>query len=391
MRIGLNATAFLPGKMGGMEVYFRNLLKFLQQVDQDNRYSVLCDRHYIHELPITNPDFAAVQCNFSRPSPGWLVRGVLKNTIKVDILRPIMNRYQVDVIHHPFSMLMPLQCRIPSVLTFHDMQHEFFPEFFSVYEMKVRRAFYRSSAERATRIIAISEHARSCLVEKYGVKSEKIDVIYAGYDPTYRVLADPSDLEKIRLKYQLNKPFMYYPAATWPHKNHRKLFEALKVLKDRYRFDGQLILTGVAMQSHAAILEEIRRFGLQDMVRVLGYLPAADLPRLYNLARLMVFPSLFEGLGMPLVESMACGCPIACSNVTSIPEVVGDAAVIFDPSSREEMAEKIWLLWTDDGVRQGLVRSGLERVKLFSWEDAARKTVGVYRKTLEDSGCRRTN
>lgn len=382
MRIALNATAFLPGHMGGMETYLRGLFQLLQEVDTTNHYSLVCDSHYLHELPIVNPNFTAVACNYTKPSFMWFVRGVMRNTLNIDPLRYFMNRLDVDVIHHPFSFLNPLRTSIPSVLTFHDMQHEFYPEYFSSFELKTRKELYRPSPGQATRVIAISEHAKSCLVERYEIKPDKIDVIYNGYNAGYRVIDDRDELEKIRSKHGLFRPFMYYPAATWPHKNHTTLLTALRIMKERYRFDGQLVLTGIAKQSQDKILEEIERLGLADTVKILGYLAYDELPGLYNLARLMVFPSLFEGFGIPLVEAMACGCPVACSNVTSIPEVVGDAGMLFDPASAEDIAEKTWLLWTDDVLREALIRAGFERTKMFRWDDAARKTISVYEKAL---------
>ena len=380
MEIAINLVAFIPGTMGGCETYLRNLLRELQRVDAVNRYRLLCDRHYRQELELNNPRFTVVPCNYTRPSPKWFVRGVLRNAVKIDILKPVFQRMQVDLIHHPFSFMNPLHAKVPSVLTFNDMQHEYFPELFSAYELKARAQFYRPSAELATRIIAISRHAKSCLVEKYQTDPEKIDVIYNGYSQAYRILDEPGGLEKIRSKHELHRPFMYYPAATWPHKNHKTLLTAFRLLKDRHRFDGQLVLTGIAMKAHGDILKEIARLGLEDSVKVLGYLPYEELPCLYNLARIMVFPSLFEGFGMPLVEAMACGCPVACSDVTSIPEVVGDAGILFDPRSPEDMAAKIWSLWNDDAMRRVLAGRGLERVKLFSWESTARETVKIYEK-----------
>ncbi len=380
MDIALNLVAFIPGTMGGCETYFINLLHCLQQVDSGNSYRVLCDRHYVKDIQLSRNAFRTVACNYSRPSLKWFIRGVIRNTLKIDILTPVFNRLKVDLIHHPFSFLNPLGTKIPSVLTFHDMQHEFYPELFSRYELLTRKEFYRPSAEQASRIIAISAHAKSCLVERYGISPDKIDVIYNGYNPAYTILNDSDGLEKIRLKYGLHRPFMYYPAATWPHKNHKTLLATLKLLKARYRFDGQLVLTGIAMNAHREILEEIGRLGLDDMVKVLGYLPYEDLPWLYNLARLMVFPSLFEGFGIPLVEAMACGCPVVCSNVTSIPEVVGNAGLTFDPTSVEDMAEKVWSLWNDEEMRQDLRLKGSTRVNLFSWEATARETIKVYAK-----------
>jgi glycosyltransferase involved in cell wall biosynthesis len=382
MKIALNATMFRPSQMGGMETYFRNLFSALQEVDKQNRYSLICDSRYIDELAVAGQNFSVKACNFTKPSLGWFFRGIIRNLTTIDPLRIFMNRLQVDVIHHPFSILNPLHLKGPSVLTFHDMQHEFFPEYFSPFEMKGRKEFYRPSAEQATRIIAISEHAKSCLVERYKVSPEKIDVIYIGYNSQYRVVGDRERLDGIRLKYGLHHPFMYYPAATWPHKNHKGLLVALKLLKDRYGFDGKLVLTGISMKSSNEVMREIRRLCLEDTVIVLGYLPNDELPCLYNLARLMVFPSLFEGFGIPLIEAMACGCPVACSNAASIPEVVGDAAALFDPLSNDDIAEKIWMLWNDETTRGELVSKGMKRLGMFRWEIAARETIKVYEKVI---------
>jgi glycosyltransferase involved in cell wall biosynthesis len=305
---------------------------------------------------------------------------MLRNTLNLDILTREMRGLDLDVIHHPFTVLTPPGTGIPSVLTFWDMQHEFFPEFFGHVELRKRRRVFRASAQEATRIIVSAQFTRQCLMERYGIAAEKIEVIYTGYGPEYRVFDDPAELDKVRKKYGLDRPFLLYPAATWPHKNHKNLLAALKILTDRHRFDGQLLLTGIAMQAHDEILGEIERQGLARSVKVLGYLPYGELPFLYNLARLLVFPSLFEGFGIPLVEAMACGCPVVCSNVTSLPEVAGDAGITFDPNSPDEMAEKIWAAWNDEARRREMRGRGLERVRLFAWDTAAQKTLEVYRK-----------
>lgn len=382
MIIGLNAVAFAPGHMGGVETYFRNLIQSLQDVDTGNDYLLICNKRYLDSFSLSNPHFSPLSCHFAKPSPLWYLRAAIRHVTPIDLLRPFMNRLKVDLIHHPFSILNPMNHRIPSVLTFHDMQHEFFPEYFSSYALHARKRLWRPSAELATRIIAISGHAKECLVERYGIDPNKIDVVYNGFSPQFSIQDNHEILESVRSRYGLHKPFMYYPAATWPHKNHKRLLAALKILKDRYGFDGQLVLSGIAVQANDQVLEEIGRLGLQGDVVVLGYLPHEDLPCLYNLARLMVFPSLYEGFGIPLVEAMACGCPVACSNVTSIPEVVGDAALTFAPDSVEDMALQIWSLWSDDTLRQESIARGLERVKLFSLENMARQTIRVYEKVL---------
>jgi len=375
--------------MGGVESYFRGLVSSLQESDPVNDYCLICNSSCLESFALHSPHFTEVSCRYAKPSPMWYLRAAIRHVSRIDLLRPFMNGLKVDLIHHPFSILNPMGHRAPSVLTFHDMLHEFCPEYFSSYEIKARKALYRPSAEQASRIIAISQHAKTCLVERYQIDPNKIDVVYNGYSPQFRIIDDLELRETVRIRYGLHKPFIFYPAATWPHKNHKRLLAALKIMKHSFGFDGQLVLSGIAMRANDAVLEEIGRLGLQDDVKVLGYLPEEDLPHLYNLARLMVFPSLFEGFGIPLVEAMACGCPIACSNVTSIPEVVGGSGQTFDPSSAEDMAHKVWSLWGDDALRHDSIARGLERAKQFDWNRMARQTMAVYEKaaiTFDNAG-----
>lgn len=378
MNIVLNAIAYCPGTMGGVETYFRTLVNSLQGVDSVNDYALICSERHVKALQLSNPRFRPLACRYTKPSLRWYLRAAIRHATRFDILQPFMNRLDADIIHHPFSILQPLNHRIPSVVTFHDMHHEFFPECFSPYALQARKKLWQPSAEKATRIIAISAYAKACLVERYHIAPDKIDVVSIASDPRFRPSDDAEALAAAGSRLGLQKPFIYYPAATWPHKNHTRLLAALRIMKECYGFDGQLVLSGIANQADSGLRREIRRLGLDDMVIVLGYLPDDDLPGLYNLARLMAFPSLAEGFGIPLLEAMACGCPIACSAVTALPEVVGSAAVLFDPRSVEAMAAAIWTLWDDDTLRRELQAKGLERARLFSRDTMARQTIQVY-------------
>lgn len=383
MNVGLSAIGFYHGKMGGMETYFNGLLAYLQETDHENKYTVLCNNDSAREFKLSNPLFSLEIFDFRQHTIQWLVRGVLKNTLSMDILSPKINRLRLDVIHHPFTMLDPINLKSLSILTFWDMQQEFYPEFFSSWELRMRRANYRRSVKLANRIIVSSEFTKQCLIERYGVPEDKIDVIYFGYAREYRIIDSTEILEQARSKYDLRRPFMYYPAASWPHKNHKALLSAIKIIKENNGFDGQLVLTGIAKASHADILREIERLDLKDDVKLLGYLPYEDLPTIYNLARMLVFPSLFEGFGIPLVEAMACGCPVACSEATTLPEVIGTAGVLFNPKSPQDIAEKTWSVWSDHDRRQRMRAAGRERVMEFDWRNAAKKTVGAYQKAIE--------
>jgi glycosyltransferase involved in cell wall biosynthesis len=381
MIVGINAITFVPGKIGGMETYLKNLVDRIQRTDTVNSYLLLCDRRFAGEFPIVGDNLRIQHVDYARPSLNWFMRGVFRSTLNVDILKRDMRKVEVDLIHHPFTVMTPLGSGIPGVLTFWDMQHEFFPEFFNRFELRKRRLIYPESVREAARIIVSSGFTGDCLVERYGIAKEKIEVIPTGYGPEYRVIDDPEGMQHIRKKYGLDRPFLFYPAATWPHKNHRNLLAALKILKESYGFDGELLLSGIAMQSHGEIMVEAERLGLSGNVRLLGYLPSGDLPYLYNCARMMVFPSLFEGFGIPLVEAMACGCPVACSNTTSLPEVAGEAGALFDPCKPDQIAETIWSVWDNEAKQREMRERGRNRTHFFTWDETVRKTIEVYRKT----------
>ncbi len=387
MRVAINLVEFNPGKMGGIETYVFNLLKRLLSDEGSNSFTVICSESnadyfsWIHH-PVNLKVIGNRRKSFER-----LFRSLLRKTTGMNLLAMGIDRMGMDVVHNPLTNIRPMSLTTPSVLTFHDMQHEYYPEMFSRRELLRRKMKYGKGAQCATRIIAISRHAKRCLMERFSIDPEKIDVVYQGCGPEYRPLGGDPRLDAIREKYNLSRPVLYYPAALWPHKNHKNLLAALDILRERHRFDGRLVLTGIAMPGSAEVLAEIARLRLDDMVRVLGHVPAEELPYLYNLARVMVFPSLFEGFGIPLVEAMACGCPVVCSGSASIPEVAGDAGLICDPLSPGDMAEKIRSVWTNGEVLTGMREKGILRARTFTWHETARKTLGVYRRAADD--CRR--
>jgi glycosyltransferase involved in cell wall biosynthesis len=378
MRIGINLTGFGPGEMGGAETYIRNLIHHLQVIDTGNDYILICDKDHEKEFALFNASFRYAPANYACSSLKGLLRGVLRHRLKIDLRRSEIDGMNLTFVHQPFSDINPLGLKTPAVLTFLDMQQEFYPQFFSPAELAERKKSFRPSVSRAIRIMAISEHVKFCLVEKYNADPDKIDVIYLGCGPDFRLVADKGVLAEVALKYGLDAPFMIYPAATWPHKNHATLIHSLKILKETYGFDGKLVLTGISKQAHHDICRQVELLGLTDDIKILGYLPHGDLPYLYNLARLLVFPSLFEGFGMPVVEAMACGCPVVCSNLTSLPEITGSAGILFDPNCAEDMAEKLARVWTDDSLMQSMRVLGLERATLFTWHNTALKTIATY-------------
>jgi glycosyltransferase involved in cell wall biosynthesis len=374
---------FNPGGMGGIETYIRNLVFTLLNSHCENSYTLVCSEANAGNFSVVDVTSKTITFDNRSGALNRFVRSALRKTCNIDLVKRRVDNLGLDVVHNPFTNIRPLGLRTPTVVTFYDLQHEYWPHFFPPRELERRKYKYRTASHQATRIMAISDFTKQSLVERYDVPAERIEVVHLSCGSEYRESCDQEQLRKIREKYGLERPFLYYPAATWPHKNHRTLLAALQLLRERYGFNEELVLTGIAMRSHNEILGEIERRGLEKNVRVLGYLPYEELPYLYHMARIMVFPSLFEGFGIPLVEAMACGCPVVCSDVTSIPEVVGGAAVTFDPDSCEEMAEKIWTVWNDDCQIEKMRASGLARADFFSWEKTAQQTLDVFRRAAE--------
>lgn len=380
MRVAINLVEFTPGAMGGIETYVINLLRWLVHNDPGSDFTVVCSESNAGFFRSLHPGIRITTIDNRRRSMDRMVRSLLRKTVGVDLLARRIDALGADIVHNPLTNIRPMTLSTPSIVTFHDLQHEYHPELFSRRELLRRKEKYGKAAHGADRIIAISCHVKNTLIDTFSLRPEKVDVVYQGCGPEYRPLDGDSRLAAIREKYDLYRPFLYYPAAMWPHKNHGNLLRALKMLRVLHSFDGRLVLTGITRHASVEVTEEIRRLGLDDMLQVLGCLQYEELPYLYNLARVMVFPSFFEGFGIPLVEAMACGCPVVCSERTSIPEVTGDAGVLFDPTSPADIAEAILSVWNDGHRLAEMRQRGLARARDFSWEQTAWKTRYVYLK-----------
>ena len=351
--VGISLLTLVPGIVGGSETYARELVRALGRVGE------LDYRVY---LPTIAPDAAGPLPSktvsaypASRTMPGR-VRAMAQAAVAPGRLRRELELDRLDAVHFPLSVMLPPVTRPPAATTILDLQHEFLPEFFSRAELLYRRVAYRSTARRSSRVITISEHARETLVERMGLDPDRVHAIHFGVDHDRFT---PEGSAK-------RGDFLLYPANRWPHKNHDRLFAAAAEL------GMPLVLTGAGHEGKPA----------PAGVDVRGRVPADELVELYRTAAAVVFPSLYEGFGQPPLEAMACGCPVAVSEVGPLREVCGDAAVYFDPTDPSAIAA---------GVREALARSGelavkgLERAALFTWDDCARRHDAVYRALLSEA------
>lgn len=297
-----------------------------------------------------------------------------------------IERAKIDVMH--FTKQGAFLTDIPSIYQPHDLQHLHLPQFFTPWEHMQRELKYRAFCHQAQMVVAMSSWGKRDLVQQYGLPCEKVFVVPWGPVTTAYPRPSNTDLKAAGDKFRLLSEFVFYPAVTWQHKNHLALISALAILRDKYHLPVQLICSGQIDGYYSTIRQHIRELGLSEQVQFLGFVSPLELQCLYQLCRCVILPTKFEGFGMPLMEAFLAGAPAACSNVTCLPELAGDAALLFDPDRPSEIAETIERLWTNGALRAALAGRGKENVSRFNWEHTARIFRTHYRRlanlTLND-------
>jgi glycosyltransferase involved in cell wall biosynthesis len=288
-----------------------------------------------------------------------------------------IERAAIDVMH--FVRQRAFLTDLPTIYHPWDLQHVHLPQFFTDDQRRQRETAYRTFCERAVRIVAASSWTKSDLVATYGISEERIVVIPVAQDPSAYPIPSAADVALVQQTFGLPSRFLLYPAQTWPHKNHLRLVEAVARLRDRRRTTVNLVLTGFHNEHFRQIREQVGRLGLGEQIRFLGYVTPLQLQALYRLAVGMIFPSLFEGWGIPVVEAFHAGTAVACSNATSLPSMVGDAALVFDPHDVDSIASAALAIWSDERLRNELIDRGTARVRLFDPSRVATTYRAVYR------------
>lgn len=254
----------------------------------------------------------------------------------------------------------------PFIFTLHDMQERYYPEFFSIYEKFIRWLCNRTLAKSATKIICESNFVKKDVMRFIGIEEGKISVIQS--PPPEEFLNYKFDIAKydfVRTKYNLPQHYIFYPAQAWPHKNHFKLIEAFELVA-REREDVCLVLTGSSFSNQINIIDIINRFNLNERIKHLGYIDYKDLPYIYKLSQMLVMPTLFESVSIPIYEAFALEVAVCCSNVVALPDQVGNAGLIFNPHSSRDIAEKIMQYLNNNDLRMKKSKLGFDRVAKFN-------------------------
>ncbi len=381
MNIGIDARWIYP-QISGVGRVTEKLIRYLGEIDQENRYLIFFFQPELKEKYEKSwekyPNLELVLVPWPLFSPADQIR-----------MPAFLRKQGVDVFHST-NYLVPLLGRgLKMVSTIHDLIPLKFPHF-TPRAKKTRynflfRMLLRRCARKADRVIAVSRHTRDDLVKYLGLEEEKIAVVYNGVAEKYRPRKREEVLARLPEKVDRERPYALYVGRFDPYKNAVGLVREFKRFLDRSRPEANLVLAGHYDPRYPQVFEEVEKLGLASRVIFLDQLGEEDLIYLYRGARVLVLPSFYEGFGLPPLEAMACGTPVICSNRGSLPEVVGEAAIVIDPGEEGSIARALEKIWTDDRLAAELREKGLARAGNFTWKKTAEETLAVYRSLLSSS------
>ena len=363
MKIAIDVHS-LGTQSGGNETYYRQLLRGLAGEKSSYQYNLF----YTHDGALSQ-DSGDPRFHFEKIPHNPLVRicSVLPRRLKA--IKP-------DIFHCQY--IMPPFVKVPTVVTIHDLAHEHHPEFFHPMEARRMKTLVRWTAGRADHILTVSEFSANDIARRFNVPREKITVAYLAASPEFQPRDKSRSQEQIAKVYGINDPFILYVGRIQARKNLVRLVEAFKQVRDQ-GITAKLVMVGKQDWQAEQLLEKIKTLGLKDTVIFPGYVPFDDLPPFYNAAELFAFPSIFEGFGLPVIESMASGVPTITSFGSSLEEVAGDGALLVDPLDTDSITQALGKALTDQPLRQQLIERGLRRSAQFKPEMLAQKALGVYR------------
>lgn len=365
----------------GVGTYIRNVVRTLGRLDRENKYLLIGPPAKVQEIGPLPPNFHTVPLT----SPERSVQGYRE-------FRTALKRLNCDLLHvpNPFSIPRALPC--PYVLTVHDLlEHMARAREHNGFWRSLHFQLTRRVLRGAARIVAVSNFTRNDIEKLFGIPSDRIEVIYNAIDERFlRGHASAADRELIAQRYQVIYPFLLYAGRVSTHKNVARMIEAFSALKtelerDRAYPDLKLIIIGDDLSGNPDLRRTVVRSGVQNDVRFLGFVPIEVLRIFYDEAKVFVFPSLYEGFGLPPLEAMAHGTPVVTSNVSSLPEVVGQAAVLVNPENVFEIMRALHRVLTDPALRERMKERGYQQVRKFSWETSVRRILDIYRQVADGS------
>lgn len=384
MQIGIDVSRIIEGNIGGVNVYTYNLINALAKIDQKNKY--LLYPYFWECFPVRkyNKNIFPQQKNFSihcQKIPLSFIRNLWYS--KIFPKEFLLNIKKIDLIHSP-SYTVPEINNKKLIVTIHDLTFFLYPEWHTF----LNRRFSINQCVKATRfadrIITDSFNTKEDIKKILHIEEEKIVVIPLAAREIYCPLDNKEKLkEKLKEKYDLKEEFILYVGALEPRKNVKTLIYAFDTLIKEYKEILLVVISGASWLEED-IYKLVEKLNLKDKIKFLKLIPEEELPIFYNLAKIFVYPSLYEGFGFPVLEALSCGTPVITSNTSSLPEVVGNAAIMVNPLDTKVLAEKMYEVLTNRELQLKLKKAGIKRAKEFSWEKTAKETLKIYEEVFEE-------
>jgi len=374
-RIGIDTRLLGTAQAAGIGRYTEELVRNLIKYDSTNQYCIFTT-NATSDLLVYAPNLNQIKVNFPHYS------------LREQLFYPyILQRAKLDLIHYTNFNSPVLFTGAPSVVTIHDLTLWFFAG--RRHRGWLKRMAYKfiiqRTCQQAKHIIAVSATTKSDIIKYLGIDEQKISVVHLAPANEYKPVTNSAKIDSLKRKFNITKPYLIYVGQWREHKNIIRLMRAFSLFRRRYGLDYQLVLVGKMDRRYAALPAIIKELNLANDVVTTGYVSDADLPYLYSNAELFVFPSLYEGFGLPPLEAMACGTPVVASNFSSLPEVLGDAARYFDPLDIETMAKTMAEVARNFSLRHEMKLKGIAWVKRYSFETMAKTTLKIYQQVLMDS------
>jgi glycosyltransferase involved in cell wall biosynthesis len=365
MKIGIAAHHLEVNGCGG-STYFESLIEGIRRVDNANSYELYVNdpKHSFYRKVRSDP-------RFTLRILSWM--NFINNPTKIGLFT---YKYPVDVLHVQY--IAPPFYRGKLLLIIHDIAFYHFPGNFSQATRAKMNTLVPYFARRADRIITDSLFSKQDISEHYKVVPEKITVIYAAADERFKTLDDIDEGRIVLKNYGIDGPFILSVGRLDRRKNLERLIQAFGIFRLNCKYNYKLVIVGRKEEVEVPIKSIVQKSNYVNDIIVTGLIPDRDLPKYYGLSEMFIYPSLYEGFGLPILEAMACGCPVVTSNITSMPEIAGNAAVLVDPYSPESIAVAMQLIASDQRKRQELVELGFKRSAQFSWDQTARETIKIY-------------
>jgi glycosyltransferase involved in cell wall biosynthesis len=370
-KIGIDARMY--GKqVSGIGTYIKNITEQIFVLDKKNDYYIFLLEPIFSQYQVPNDKIHKIKVT----SPWYSYAEQTKFLNKI-------NQYKLDLMHFP-HFNAPIFYNRKRIHTIHDIT----PEFFSGHKQKSwwRKLAYnltiKTSLKKSTKIITISNNTKKDLIDYFQVPANKINVTYLGIEKQFKLIENYDKIKELKDKYGITKPYLFFISAWRNHKNFEGLIKAFELLKTEKKLDYQLVLGGVADPYYPQINKTIDQSKFKNEIITPGFITDKELPLFYNAAELFVLPSFYEGFGIIGLEAMACGTPVVSSKSTCLPEIMGNAAIYFQPENTKEMAEKIYQVLSDKNLQKQLITRGFEQIKKYSWQKCAQETLTIYKQLL---------